>query len=274
MVLFSFKRSVFKHTHRDLVERSGAVTVNCQVKHQSGFWWFRAPDTFVTTFSPFIWHTDTLLGLYFCCFSCCCSVYLYLWWCCCFFFFLKTLIDPIYVITGSLNWSWSFREMKSVIQHSDLFYSILFYSILSYPAYSIPLKCNVSWFSALILYAPWSPGYNLQVLARAPRRPGKTLREWHADRCAPLPPPPLPLWAAPAPRWLTQSRPLSQSPRALPYLHKAAARHWPGASYCKPPRVPLQMSSPRRRKRSALKIDVNVWVFCFNAKGGEVMIMH
>ena len=190
------------------------------------------------------------------------------------FFFLKTLIDPIYVITGSLNWSWSFREMKSVIQHSDLFYSILFYSILSYPAYSIPLKCNVSWFSALILYAPWSPGYNLQVLARAPRRPGKTLREWHADRCAPLPPPPLPLWAAPAPRWLTQSRPLSQSPRALPYLHKAAARHWPGASYCKPPRVPLQMSSPRRRKRSALKIDVNVWVFCFNAKGGEVMIMH
>ena len=129
MVLFSFKRSVFKHTHRDLVERSGAVTVNCQVKHQSGFWWFRAPDTFVTTFSPFIWHTDTLLGLYFCCFSCCCSVYLYLWWCCCFFF-LKTLIDPIYVITGSLNWSWSFREMKSVIQHSDLFYSILFYSIL------------------------------------------------------------------------------------------------------------------------------------------------
>lgn len=68
--------------------------------------------------------------------------------------------------------------------NSILFYYIPFYSILFY---STLFKLNASWFPCLILYAPWSPGYNLQVLARAPRRPEKTLREWHADRCAPPP---------------------------------------------------------------------------------------
>lgn len=69
----------------------------------------------------------------------------------------------------------------NAIQHSDLHVHILFYSAL--------FKNNVSRFSGLTLNAPWSPGCNLQVLARAPRRPEKTVREWHADRCAPPPPP-------------------------------------------------------------------------------------
>ena len=142
------------------------------------------------------------------------------------------------------------KRAMCILFYSILFYSILFYSILFYSILfdSILVKYNgSSLFSLGIIVAPWC--CNLQVLARARRRPEESVCAWHADRCATPPPSSSSLSSSRA--GMIDTERLAQPIREPPdYLHKVAARHWLRECCCKPPRVPLQMSAPRRRERS------------------------